>query len=71
MGTGVIIDARGYIVTNYHVVDGVREILVTLADGKRHVAKLLARDLETDLAIIKIDSAESAAGDAASAPRPI
>ena len=55
MGTGVIIDSRGYIVTNHHVVDGVHEILVTLADGQRHVAKLVARDMETDLAIIKIE----------------
>ena len=54
MGTGVLIDSRGYIVTNHHVVDGVREIFVTLADGQRHVAKLVARDMETDLAIIKI-----------------
>jgi len=55
MGTGVIIDERGYIVTNHHVVDGVREIQVTLADTERHVARLIARDLETDLAIIKIE----------------
>ncbi len=58
MGTGVVIDQRGYILTNFHVVDGVREIYVTTADGRRHVAKLVARDMETDLAIIKIDSAE-------------
>ncbi len=55
MGTGVVIDSRGYIMTNYHVVDGVRDILVTLADGQRHIAKLVARDTETDLAIIKVD----------------
>ena len=55
MGTGVLIDPRGYILTNYHVVDGVHEIHVTLADGQRHVARLLARDKETDLAILKID----------------
>jgi len=55
MGTGVVIDSRGYVMTNYHVVDGVREILVTTAEGQRHVAKLVARDMETDLAIIKID----------------
>ena len=61
MGTGVVIDPRGYIVTNHHVVDGVHEIQVTLADGERYVAKLVARDMETDLAIIKIDAAESAA----------
>lgn len=59
MGTGVIIDTRGYIITNHHVVDGVREILVTLADGQRHVAKLVARDTETDLAIIKIRASNS------------
>jgi len=59
MGTGVVVDARGYIMTNYHVVDGVREILVTMADGQRHLARLVARDPETDLAIIKIDARDS------------
>ncbi|MCE5266478.1 MAG: trypsin-like peptidase domain-containing protein [Planctomycetaceae bacterium] len=59
MGTGVIIDSRGYIITNHHVVDGVREIMVTLADGRRHIAKVVARDLDTDLAIIKIDAKTS------------
>jgi serine protease Do len=56
MGTGVVIDPRGYIMTNYHVVDGVRDIQVTLAGGERYVAKLVARDPETDLAIIKIET---------------
>ncbi|HOM17870.1 MAG TPA: trypsin-like peptidase domain-containing protein, partial [Thermoguttaceae bacterium] len=55
MGTGVAIDPRGYILTNHHVIDGVKEIQVTLADGNRYMAKLVARDPETDLAIIKID----------------
>ena len=54
MGTGVAIDPRGYILTNHHVIDGVKEIQVTLADGNRYVGKLIARDPETDLAIIKI-----------------
>ncbi len=54
MGTGVVIDERGYVLTNHHVVDGVREIQVTLADGRRRTAKLLARDPETDLAIVKV-----------------
>ena len=44
MGTGVIIDPRGYILTNYHVVDGVKRIEVTLADRTAYVAKLVARD---------------------------
>jgi serine protease Do len=55
MGTGVVIDPRGYILTNYHVVEGVREIQVTLADESRTVATLMARDLDTDLAIIKVN----------------
>ncbi|MBN2291809.1 MAG: trypsin-like peptidase domain-containing protein, partial [Pirellulales bacterium] len=55
MGTGVVLDPRGYIITNHHVVDGVREIQVTLDAGERYVARLIARDPETDLAIIKID----------------
>ncbi len=56
MGTGVVIDPRGYILTNYHVVDGVKEIQVTLADETHLVAALVARDLETDLAVIKVNS---------------
>jgi serine protease Do len=56
MGTGVVIDPRGYILTNHHVVDGVREIRVTTADEKQYVARLVARDAETDLAVIKIDA---------------
>lgn len=56
MGTGVILDSRGYVVTNFHVVDGVREIQVTLDGGQHYTARLLARDTETDLAVIKIDA---------------
>ncbi len=55
MGTGVILDPRGYIITNHHVVDGVSEIQVTLDRGEQYVARLIARDSETDLAVIKID----------------
>jgi serine protease Do len=58
MGTGVVIDPRGYILTNFHVVDGVRQIQVTTSDKKLHIATLVARDLETDLAIIKINVPE-------------
>jgi len=54
MGTGVIIDRRGYIVTNYHVVDDVARIEVTMADGTSAIAKLINYDPETDLALIKI-----------------
>ena len=56
MGTGILFDPRGYVVTNFHVVDGIEEIHVTTADSKTYVAQVLARDRETDLAIIKIDA---------------
>ena len=56
MGTGVILDERGYIITNYHVVDGVRQIQVTMSSGRTVIARLVARDPATDLAIIKITS---------------
>ncbi len=54
MGTGVVIDPRGYIITNHHVVKGVRQILVTSVGGQEYVAGLIAHDPVTDLAIIKI-----------------
>jgi serine protease Do len=54
MGTGVVIDERGYIITNHHVIDGVRRINVTLADRRTYTARLIARDPQTDLAVIKI-----------------
>jgi len=56
MGTGVVIDARGYAVTNFHVVDGVKNIEVTLASGRTVAARMISHDRRTDLAVIKIDS---------------
>ncbi|MFN0021840.1 MAG: trypsin-like peptidase domain-containing protein [Pirellulaceae bacterium] len=58
MGTGIIIDPRGYIVTNYHVVEGVSQIQVSLHDERDVVAKLIAHDPKTDLAVIKVDLKE-------------
>jgi len=58
MGTGIILDPRGYIITNYHVIDGVANIQVTLADQKSYTGRLVAHDPKTDLAIIKIDAKE-------------
>src|SRR5215213_5596340 len=55
MGTGIIIDERGYIITNFHVVDGVKKIEVTMADESTTVAQLISTDPTSDLAIIKID----------------
>src|SRR5262249_41907204 len=55
MGTGIVIDPRGYIITNQHVVDDVQSIRVHLADGSVLVARIIARDTESDLALIKVD----------------
>jgi len=58
MGTGVVIDERGYVITNYHVVEGVRQIQATLADKSIVSAHLIAHDPKTDLAIIKLNVSE-------------
>jgi serine protease Do len=58
MGTGVIVDERGYIITNFHVVDGVKKITVTTAERETFIAQLVSRDTATDLAVIRIDSAQ-------------
>src|SRR5688500_11022622 len=55
-GSGVIISADGYIVTNNHVVDGSDEITVTLENKKDFKAKIIGRDPSSDLAVIKIDA---------------
>ena len=59
MGTGIIIDERGYIVTNHHVIDGVQTIQVTLSDGAAYQARVFNSDKTSDLAIIKIDTPAS------------
>jgi Do/DeqQ family serine protease len=55
-GSGVIISADGYIVTNNHVVDGADELLVTLNDNKEYSARIIGADATTDLALVKIDA---------------
>ena len=55
MGTGIVLDPRGYILTNYHVVDEVQALRVRLHDGVGYTARIVATDKEADLALIKID----------------
>lgn len=55
-GSGVIISADGYIVTNNHVIDNSNKITVTLKNNKSYEAKLIGRDDESDLAVLKIDA---------------
>jgi serine protease Do len=53
-GSGVIISADGYILTNNHVVEGAREVLVTVGDKEEFKAQVVGRDPKTDLAVLKI-----------------
>jgi serine protease Do len=56
LGTGMIIDAQGFILTNNHVVGGASKVQVLLADGSQYAAHLVGTDPKTDLAVVKIDS---------------
>jgi serine protease Do len=56
VGTGMIIDKQGHILTNYHVVGGASKISVTLSDGTQYDATVVGTDPKTDLGIIKISA---------------
>ena len=55
VGSGVIFRSDGYIVTNNHVIDGAKEIIVSLSDGRSLKGKLIGKDEFTDLAVVKVD----------------
>ena len=57
LGSGFIVDANGYIVTNAHVVGDAGEVQVRLADGRELKARVIGRDTPTDIALIKVDAA--------------
>jgi serine protease Do len=56
VGTGFIVDANGWIVTNFHVAGKADSITVTLTDGRKLPAKLMGGDEKTDLALLKVES---------------
>src|SRR5688572_24767099 len=56
VGSGFIIDAKGYIVTNNHVIEGASRITVGLLSGERYRGKVVGIDRETDLALVKIEA---------------
>ena len=56
VGSGIILDSNGYILTNYHVVENLDRVLVKLSDGKEYFAKVLGYDTYTDLAALKIST---------------
>ena len=55
-GSGAVIDKRGHIVTNQHVIDGARKIEVALTNGKMYDAELVGEDAEYDIAVLRIDA---------------
>ena len=54
-GSGVIVSPDGYVLTNNHVIDGAREVTVTLPDKREFQGKIVGTDPKTDLAVVKID----------------
>ncbi len=54
LGSGVIVDPKGYIITNHHVVEGATKIKVSLNSGEEYTAKLIGSDAVSDIAVIKI-----------------
>ena len=56
LGSGVIMDSQGFIVTNYHVIRNAAQIIVLLQSGEDYAAELIGYDLVTDLAVLKVDA---------------
>ncbi|CAH8182663.1 MULTISPECIES: DegQ family serine endoprotease [Vibrio] len=60
LGSGVVTDAdKGYVVTNYHVINGADKILVTLHDGREYDAELVGGDKMSDIALLKLEKAKN------------
>ena len=55
-GSGVIIDPRGYVITNNHVIDGAARVQIHLKDGRSFVGEVVGADSQTDVAVIKVDA---------------
>lgn len=57
-GSGSIIDARGYVITNVHVIENASKIYISLFDGSQYEGKIVGSDLESDIAVLKFDPGE-------------
>ena len=58
VGSGVVVDPRGFVLTNHHVIERADEIELTLSDGRIFKGMVIGRDPKTDLAVVKIDTTE-------------
>jgi S1-C subfamily serine protease len=58
-GSGIVLDRQGHVLTNFHVVDGAREIQALLYDGSSHAARVIGVDPATDVAVIKVEAPEA------------
>jgi serine protease Do len=61
LGSGFVVDAKGYVLTNRHVVDGADQVQVTLSNGHHYKAKVVGEDGRTDIALLKIEPREALA----------
>jgi len=59
LGSGFVVDAQGYVLTNRHVVDGADKVQVTLSNGHRYEAKVVGEDARTDIALLRIEPRET------------
>ena len=55
-GSGIVLDRQGHVLTNFHVIEGAREIQVLLHDGSSHAGRVVGIDPATDVAVIKVDA---------------
>jgi serine protease Do len=59
LGSGFVVDAKGYVLTNRHVVDGADQVQVTLSNGHHYKAKVVGEDARTDIALLRIEPHET------------
>ena len=57
LGSGVVVDASGLVITNYHVIDGMTDVRVAMADKREYPAEIVLRDERTDLAVLRLKGA--------------